>query len=222
MTVTPGFTDRSFSFWENLEENNRPEWFKTHKEEFSEFVEAPFARVLEEASSRLDAAGVILKGGKETMFRLNRDVRFSQDKRPYKTNLSGVLTRSGNKKDAEGLAYLQIDAFGGFVAAGFYGLDPSRLTPIRQSIVKRPQEFATLLKRLRSSGLDLDRTDSLTAMPKGFSAFADHEHSAELRLKSLIVRQDFHREDWIRGHVIDRLVSVASAADELITFGASS
>jgi uncharacterized protein (TIGR02453 family) len=221
MTDTPEFNHSSFSFWEDLEANNRNDWFNTHKAEFIDNLERPFAHLLEVATVKLQASGINLSGGKATMFRLNRDIRFSQDKSPYKTNLSGLLTRSGTKRDAIGLVYLQIDAFGGFVAAGFYGLEPAKLVPIRQAMVERSSEFAALLNRLNSVGLDFERSDILTSMPKGFSAFADHPHAGELRLKNLIVRENFQREDWITGRVADRLVFVASACDELISFGAA-
>ncbi|MEL6700467.1 MAG: DUF2461 family protein, partial [Pseudomonadota bacterium] len=94
-TQPHGFTDKSFEFLEGLAANNDRDWFNEHKPTFQEYLETPFANLLEALSNRLADADVTLEGSKKTMFRMNRDVRFSEDKSPYKTAVSGLLTRDG-------------------------------------------------------------------------------------------------------------------------------
>jgi uncharacterized protein (TIGR02453 family) len=91
VTVAPD----AFAFLENLAANNDREWFNANKKTFATELERPFVHLLETLSARLADASRPLSGGKTTVFRMNRDVRFSDDKRPYKTNLSGLLTPSG-------------------------------------------------------------------------------------------------------------------------------
>jgi len=92
-----GFTDRSFAFLAGLEKNNNAEWFNENKAVFKDSLERPFAEVLEEVSSRLSEAPVPLRGSRTTMFRMNRDVRFSADKSPYKDRRRGAADPVGHQ-----------------------------------------------------------------------------------------------------------------------------
>ena len=87
-----GFTERSFGLLRELRENNETAWFHEHREQFRQYLLEPFEQLLEEASDRLAASDHPLRGGRRTMFRLNRDVRFSADKSPYTCQVSGLLT----------------------------------------------------------------------------------------------------------------------------------
>jgi len=89
----------------DLKANNERDWYKERKPEFEEHVIEPFARFLEDVSARLDAVGYSFFGGKDTMFRMQRDTRFSKGKTPYKTSVSGMLTPSGTKEEARGCGY---------------------------------------------------------------------------------------------------------------------
>lgn len=218
MTESTGFTEASFRFLDGLARNNTRDWFTAHKPDFQDRLEAPFVHLLEALSNRLSDLDRPLSGGAATMFRMNRDVRFSADKRPYKTNVSGLLTPSGTKKEAGGLVYVQLESTGGFAAAGFYNLSPAQLGPIRDAMVADAEVFDRVKEGLAKAGRDLDRTDSLTSMPKGFSEHAEHRHAPELRLKSLIVRQSLPRESWLSGKVADLVEALARDAAPLLAF----
>ena len=75
-----GFSTESFAFLRELGENNNRDWFNENKAQFTAHLEQPFADLLEALSNRLSDARRPLSGGKSTMFRMNRDVRFSKDK----------------------------------------------------------------------------------------------------------------------------------------------
>jgi uncharacterized protein (TIGR02453 family) len=218
MTPDHAFDVGSFAFLEDLAANNDRDWFTANKGVFATRLERPFIHLLETLSHRLQDAPRPITGGKATLFRMNRDVRFSEDKRPYKTNLSGLLTPSGSKKEAGGIVYVHIDATGGFAAAGYYGLSPAELGPIRDAMIARAGEFARIKADLAKAGRDFDRSDSLTGMPKGFADQADHPHAAEIRLKSLILREDMGRDVWLSGEVIDRIEALARDAMPLLAF----
>jgi uncharacterized protein (TIGR02453 family) len=147
VTVAPD----AFAFLENLAANNDREWFNANKKTFATELERPFVHLLETLSARLTDASRPLSGGKATVFRMNRDVRFSDDKRPYKTNLSGLLTPSGTKKELGGIVYLHLDAQGGFAAAGLYNLTPAQLGPIRDTMIADAKGFAEVKAAQRLS-----------------------------------------------------------------------
>jgi uncharacterized protein (TIGR02453 family) len=218
MTPDHAFDAQSFAFLEGLAAHNDRDWFTANKEVFATRLERPFVHLLETLSNCLADAPLPLSGGKATVFRMNRDVRFSEDKRPYKTSLSGLLTASGSKKEAGGIVYVQLDATGGFAAAGYYGLSPAELGPIRDAMIARAGDFAAIKADLAQAGRDLDRSDSLTAMPKGFADHADHPHAAEIRLKSLILREDLGCDLWLSGEVTDTVERLARDAMPLLAF----
>jgi len=181
-------------------------------------VEAPFIDLLETMSNRLTDAKRPLQGGKCTMFRMNRDVRFSEDKSPYKTSVGGLLSPTGTKSESAGIVYVHLDATGGFTAAGFYNLTSKQLGPMRDAMVDRADAFDKVLNALHATGRDLDRSMSLSSMPKGFAEHAEHRHANVIKLKSLMVRQDIPKKDWLSGDVIDHVEALARDCMPLLTF----
>ncbi|MBO6922463.1 MAG: DUF2461 domain-containing protein [Roseicyclus sp.] len=212
------FSEASFGFFSDLSENNDRDWFNAHKKTFKAEVEAPFIDLLEALSNRLEDSPRPLTGGKQTTFRLNRDVRFSEDKSPYKTNMSGLLTPTGTKSEMAGIVYLHLEADGGFAVAGFYNLSPKQLAPMRDDMIARAEKFDQVLQALEASGRNLDRSMSLSSMPKGFTEHADHRHADVIKLKSLMVREDLPTDLWLSGDVIDRVEALARDCMPLLRF----
>jgi len=210
---------RAFTLLAELDANNNKAWVDAHRGELKHLVQEPFAAVLEAVTARLADTELPLSGGKHTMFRMNRDVRFSADKSPYNPHASGVLTRSGIKDEMDGLVYLHMDATGGFVAAGYYRLPPKALGPIRDRIAARPALFRAVLDDLGSAGLALDRGHSLKAMPQGYSAHAGAWFAEYLKLQTFIVRRELEPALWVDGAVVDVVAEFALACGGLIEFG---
>ncbi|MEM6907822.1 MAG: TIGR02453 family protein [Pseudomonadota bacterium] len=211
----PSISQKSFKLLEGLAENNEREWFKARKDEFDEHLLTPFAEIIENLSGRLDAEGLTFSGGRDTMFRMQRDTRFSKDKSPYKTSVSGMLTPSGTKAENQGCVYLHLSPFESFAAFGRYNLDAKALGPIRDKIIERSDRFGEIMAQLKEDGHDLMREMSLSSMPRGFAEHADHEHAAELKLKSMMVRMELPRDFWLHGEVVP---AVAHATGECFNF----
>lgn len=215
------FEPEAFDVLSELEQNNNRDGFKANKDRFDHRLVQPFIDLLETLGARLDDAPLPLSGGKATVFRMNRDVRFSKDKSPYKTNLSGVLTPSGTKKEMGGIVYIQMDAKGGFAAAGFYNLGPAQLGPIRDAMIAREDDFAAVTAELGKAGRSLEGSDCLTTTPRGYADDADHPHAADLRLKSLIVHESFARTTGLSGAVADGVERLARDAMPRLTVAGS-
>lgn len=213
-----GFSADSFAYLSELEQNNNRDWFNAHKPRFKAQLERPFADLLGALSNRLSDARRPLSGGKATMFRMNRDIRFSQNKAPYKTAVSGMLTPSGAKSEVAGVVYLHLEAGGGFAAAGYYNLSPKQLVPIRDAIVERAEAFDTVLDDIATSGYALDDTYSLTSMPRGYADHAAHRHADHIKRKSLLIQHPLTEADWTTGDVVDHVERLARAAMPLLTF----
>ena len=212
-------TDRTFQLLAELDGNNNKEWFDAHREEVRHFVQNPFEGLLEMVSTKLADAELPLSGGRQTTFRMNRDVRFSADKRPYNSHVSGVLTPSGTKSEKGGLVYVHLGPDGGFLAGGHYKLPPKELGPIRDRIVERPDAFRRVLDDLADAGLKLCREVTLKSMPQGYADHADAWFAEHLKLQAYFVRRDLGLDEWKSDAVARAVARFAQDCAGLIRFG---
>ncbi len=214
-----GFTQASFEFFEGLAADNNAAWFHAHRDTFDTRLEAPFQKMLENVSVRVQDGLLPLRGGAATMFRMNRDVRFSPDKRPYRSELSGLLTTDGTKAAEDYAVYVRIDAYGGFVTGGFWQPTASRLEPIRRRMIEDKAGFADVLDGLAENGLVLDESETVKTMPRGFGEYTDHPHAPYLRLKALTAEQRLPKSSWLDDSVTQRVATHVAALAPLIAFG---
>jgi uncharacterized protein (TIGR02453 family) len=163
---------RLTGFLAELAENNRRDWFEAHKPEYQDLREQFTAFVGEviERTADFDER-VRWKDPKECLFRIYRDVRFSNDKRPYKTTFSAYVSEQ-NRRGAPPGYYLEVDEHGTMLAAGGIWLPPAEpLARIRAHIAEHPER---LQKALRARGFRKTfgelQGDSLTRPPRGYTA----------------------------------------------------
>lgn len=213
-----GFTEKTFTFFEELAANNDRDWFRAHRDVFDQHVDEPFAALLEEVTARLAGTDVPLRGGSATTFRMNRDVRFSPDKSPYSTSRSGLLTSSGTKAEDGGLVYVQLSADGGLLAGGLYRPPTARLDPLRRSMVEDPDRFSAVVDDLAAAGLEFERSDAVKTMPRGYAEHADHPLADDLRLRQLVVMRPLPRSTWLDDTVADRVTDFARGVAPLLRF----
>src|SRR5438045_378160 len=173
MTAGTGFTGfrpAAFAFFRGLRDNNDPNWFKPRKAVYETEVLAPFRALIAAVTAALAEAGIPLAGDPaRSIFRIYRDVRFSPDKRLYKTHAGAVLTRSGEKRDP-GLLYLHLEPGASMMAAGFWHPEPPLLTRLRRAIVSDPDRFVAIAERLDAAGYPISTDEALTRLPRGFEA----------------------------------------------------
>lgn len=181
------------SFLSELSENNSRSWFAMNEPRYAILREEFIALVAEVIAdiSRFDPA-VTHCDAKKTVFRFHRDLRFSADRSPYKTNFSSAITASGLRRPCQGggpAYYFHIDAQGQLLtSAGEFGPPPARLRAIRQQLVDDAAGFTSVLAQpgLQAVFGDLYRGNSLQRLPKGFTV--DLPHPDYLKLKSFVVR----------------------------------
>src|SRR5215475_12923559 len=130
-----GFRPAAFAFFSELQDNNDPAWFKPHKALYEAEVLAPFRELIAAVGDALGQAGVPLVGDpRRSIFRIYRDVRFSADKRLYKTHAGAVLTRSGKRREP-GVLYIHVAPGESMVGAGFWHPDPALLARLRRALL---------------------------------------------------------------------------------------
>lgn len=182
-------------FLGELSENNNRAWFVMNKPRYDilreEFLALTIKLIAE--ISKFDPA-IAGCNPKKALFRINRDMRFSHDKSPYKTHFSAAITASGLKKPSQGggpAYYFHIDAEGKLlIAGGEYLPPPDRLRAVRNRIIEDAAGFNKMRKnkKLIATYGDLQTEGKLVRPPKGFDP--DSPNIEYVKLKSFIVWTD--------------------------------
>lgn len=143
----PYFTPDFLRFFQELAANNHKEWFDQNRTRYEKAVKAPFAAFISEMIAHIQAEepGFHLEA-KDAIFRINRDIRFSADKTPYKTQTSAILSPYGRKNKMHPGFYIQFSHDQIMLAGGAYMLDKPLLLAVRRHIAAHPQEFASIYK----------------------------------------------------------------------------
>ena len=214
-----GFGSKALPFFEALKFHQDKAWFEENRGLYESDVLDPMIALVDDLTADFARRKIPLRGdGKRSIFRLNRDVRFSKDKSPYKTHAGAVLTRSGAKKDP-GLLYIHIDPTGCFAAAGFYRPEAPALAAFRKAMLASPQKAKALLGRLDKADLALGTFDQLTRVPRGFEALKDGPLDGLVRMKSLVVQKDLASESITRPGLAEEIIDFAERARPLLDFG---
>jgi uncharacterized protein (TIGR02453 family) len=215
----PGFRPAALSFFAGLREHNDPAWFKPRKAVYDTQVLAPLRELVVAVGAALEEAGLPLVGDPQRgIFRIYRDVRFSPDKRLYKTHAGAVLTRSGNKRDP-GLLYLHLEPGGSMVAAGFWHPEPLLLSRLRRAILGDPEGFLALAGRLAAAGHPVASDERLSRPPRGFEAAKDTPVADYVCWKSFTARAPLSDDEMQSPTLVDRILGFAQTVWPLLEWG---
>lgn len=168
------FTAESLKFLRGLKRNNDRIWFDQRKPVYERSVKAPMLAVIDEINhALLDFAPEYVRTPQKTMMRIYRDIRFSQDKRPYKSNIAAWWARAGLEKTSGGGFYFEINPTHVTIAAGVYMPEREQLLAIRHYLAgsggNHHGEMRKLLSaRKLSSVMTAFDGLKLTRAPKGF------------------------------------------------------
>lgn len=184
----PSITSEAMRFLKQLEKNNNRDWFAEHKTAFKKH-EASFKDMMGGLKNSMDVHDEIEK---IKVFRIYRDVRFSKNKEPYKTNLACSFSRSGAK--LRGGYYVHIQPGGSFIATGFWQPNKEDLLRIRKELESDAKEFRKIIsnKNLQKHWGTLIGDEVKTA-PKGFDR--EHENIDLIKKKQFIFTKKFSDKD---------------------------
>lgn len=167
------FNPAGIRFLKGLEKHNDREWFGARKEIYERELKAPMLEVVGEINhAMLDFAPDFVRDPAKCVMRIYRDIRFSKDKKPYKTHLSAWWARHGMEKTSGGGFYLQVSATEVMIAAGVYMPEKDQLLAIRRMLVDRHEDYRKVLASRKMRSLGIVPFDGLTMArgPKGFDA----------------------------------------------------
>lgn len=184
-----GFPRPGIGWFQGLALAQNREWFQAHREGYEQLWLAPMQSLLAELKSPLEKL-YGRKLGATKVFRLNRDVRFSKDKSPYKTNIAGLLPFDGfQPMEGPAALYLHL-GLEELVAFGFYTLETPSLQRLRKLLLdeKAGPALAKLIAAAGKAGLHPDAMEKLKRPPPGVSA--DHPRVELLKHKALALSRE--------------------------------
>jgi uncharacterized protein (TIGR02453 family) len=184
-------TQNAINFIEDLKQNNNTEWMHANKKRYDDFKKDYHAWInsLLLEMKPLDKSLEILEV-KNCTFRINRDIRFSKDKQPYKTNIGMWMSMDKNRKNSPGY-YIHFETANSFIAGGCWCPEPNELKKIRTEIAFFTNDFNVVLddKKFKSEfkTLTYDEKNTLKNAPKGFDV--NHPSLDFLKMKSFTASQ---------------------------------
>lgn len=201
----------TFSFLNELKEHNTKEWFDANRPVYEkarqEFVS--FMKLLLKEMTKFDPELKDLEP-KDCIFRINRDIRFSADKTPYKTNFGAAISKGGKKAEYAGY-YLHLEPGNSFLAGGRWNPIPEDLKKIRQEIVYNTQEFKDILsdKNFVKFFKEIDPEFKTKMAPKGIDK--DFEDMDLVKYKSYVLYHKLTDSQVLGDDFIKYIVSVYKA-----------
>jgi len=193
-------------FLEELKQNNSKEWFDINRKRYEQIKEnyIEFVRNLILEISTFDSEISYLLP-KDCIFRINRDIRFSNDKAPYKTYFGAYIVKGGKKSGNSGY-YLHLEPDNYFIAGGIYNPTPEALKNIREEIYYNPEKFLEIINKP-----DYKKTygdiwgEKLKKAPKGFDA--DFEYIEYLKFKSFVSYKQLEFDEIISENFLNTLTN---------------
>ncbi len=215
-----GFSPRALKFLADLKKNNDRAWFAEHKELYERECLAPLRALTAGLAGAFRKARIPIDADPSRVgFRIYRDVRFSPDKSPYKTNLGTYLPYRGIRGAPGGL-YIHIAPKESFAVAGFYQLDKEPLQRWREAMASDPKRFDRMLRTIERNGLALPHGEPvLKRMPRGFEALVESSIAAYFKSGTFMVSEKLSNADLANAGLIDRSLALVKNAKPLLEFG---
>ena len=211
---------QTLKFLSQLKKNNNKPWFDSHRAQY-EAGRIDFSNFIQLVIDALQKTDTTITGltAKDCQFRINRDVRFSKDKRPYKENFGAFICRGGKKSIYAGY-YFHLAPGNSFLGGGLWHPEPANLKKVRQELDYNWEEFASILKNknFKKTFGDLYKGEdlSLKRMPKGYEE--DNPAIDYLKLQSLIAEAKIKDEDLTKSTLHKKTVTAFEALQPLLNF----
>jgi uncharacterized protein (TIGR02453 family) len=211
---------QTLKFLSQLKKNNNKPWFDAHRAQY-EAARIDFSNFIQLVIDAIQKSDTTITGtaSKECIFRINRDVRFSHDKTPYKSHFGASIKRNGKKSPFAGY-YFHLEPGNTFVGGGLWQPETPYLKNMRQEIDYSWDEFRGILqeKNFKKAYGDLYKGSdvSLSTMPKGYEK--DNPAAGYLRLKSFFAETKLEDEELTKATLHKKTVAAFEALQPLLNF----
>jgi uncharacterized protein (TIGR02453 family) len=208
----------TIQFLKALKKNNNKEWFdknrKIYEQAKADYLN--FVTIMLNEIQGFDTSLMELQP-KQCIFRLNRDVRFSKNKDPYKTNFGASFSKGAKKVQSAGY-YFHLEPGENFVGGGLWMPMAPDLNKVRQEIDYCFKEFSSILKKpaFKSTYGDMDNSMKLVRPPKGFDI--DNPALEYLKLKSFVVTRSIKDTELTDNQLVKNVVKDFKTIAPLVHF----
>ena len=209
--------EKSYSFLRLLKQNNNREWYHANKNIYSE-AKTEFEHVTEILIHEIAGIDQSIAGltPKDCIFRIFRDVRFSKDKSPYKTNFGTFLAPGGRKAINAGY-YLHIEPGESFIAGGIHIPPSPVLKAIREDIYEHTEEFKEIVQDVKEkANFDGFFGEKLSGAPRGFPK--DLPDIELLKYKSYGLSKSFNDNEMTQRDMLQKIINDFKIIRPLIQF----
>jgi uncharacterized protein (TIGR02453 family) len=187
----PRFTPATLTFLRGLKRNNRREWFQAHRDDFEAHVRAPMIAIIERLAADFRSfAPELIASPKSSMYRIYRDIRFSDNKAPYKTHAAAVFPARGLEKHRGAGLYFHVSPTEVWIGGGMYAPETAQLQAVREHIAANVERLRTIVEspafRRQVGRLEGER---LHRVPRGFPR--DHEAAEFLKFRQFLAGREF-------------------------------
>lgn len=197
--------DKVLQFLKELSENNNREWFNDNRKRYEESRDKVIflTDVLLNEIGKFDSQVRGLSPN-DCVFRIFRDVRFSKDKRPYKTNFGSFICKGGRKSTNPGY-YFHIEPGRSFIGGGIYMPPAEPLKAIRNYMAEHAEDFLEMTNEASfKKNFPEMYDDQLKLAPKGFPK--DHEYIKLLKYKSFIFSKEMKDSDVKSEKYVEKMI----------------
>ena len=210
----------TLKFLRDLKKNNNKPWFDAHRSQY-ESAKKDFEVFIQEVITKHGKNDPDIKDiiAKNCLFRINRDVRFSKDKSPYKSNMGAYISKGGKKSPYSGY-YFHCEPGQSFIGGGIWQPEPDKIKKVRQEIDYNWDEFKKIIgsKKFKSIYEDLSTGDdmSLSKVPQGFEK--DNPAAKYLKLKSWVAIRNIKDADLTSKNLVKLTVDTFNTLHPLLLF----
>lgn len=214
------FDPAALKFLRGLAKNNDRNWFEARRAIYERSLKTPMLALIDEVNhAMLEFAPEHVRPPQKTMMRIYRDIRFSNDKRPYKRHVSAWWARRGMEKTSGGGFYMHVHPKEVLISVGVYMPERAQLLAIREWLAENHEDYRRMVKGIlkpRGKATRLTEVDAqaLTRMPKGFAA--DHPADDLLRARNWGVHAYLPGEFALTPKLVPEIVRVFRLATPLI------
>jgi uncharacterized protein (TIGR02453 family) len=203
---------------ELADNNNRP-WFIMNKPRY-DILREEFLALVTQLIVELGKFDPAVKfcNPKNALFRINRDVRFAKDKRPYNQHLSAILSPDGTKME-QGVFFVYVGIDRCFADVAWWNPEPPLLLAMRKAIIARPAEFRKLLSTLKKNGFELETEGRLKRTPRGFEQVNEPDLVDAIRNRHFYVQHMIDPAGIHAPALVDELVDFTLRAKPLLDWG---
>jgi uncharacterized protein (TIGR02453 family) len=216
-----GFGSGAWEFYRELAANNDRSWFKENRARYEREVLDPAIAFTEELGTRLECLYPDLhwncqRNGSGSIMRIHRDVRFSHDKSPYKTNLGLIFWIGQGKKVELPVFYFHLEAKRSFFFAGWHQFPKDALGRYRAAVddPRRGAALDRIMDALEREGLSLFEDPVLKKVPRGYEE--EHPRALYLRLGGIGVGMDIGKREAAKAGLPARCAAIAKTARPLM------